>query len=106
MVILATVNDGDKEIIVGLGQFSIYEESHTAEVAFVVRDSWQGNGIGSELLNYLTHLAVKQGLQGFTAEVLAENKAMLHLFEKMNFDMKKSVEAGTYELDMKFRGKL
>lgn len=106
MVILATVNDGEKEIIVGLGQFSIYEESHTAEVAFVVRDSWQGKGIGSELLNYLTHLAVKQGLQGFTAEVLTENKAMLHLFEKMNFDMKKSIEAGTYELDMKFRGKL
>ena len=85
---------------------SVVASAMEKDEAFVVRDSWQGKGIGSELLNYLTLLAVKQGLQGFTAEVFAENKAMLHLFEKMNFDMKKSVESGTYELDMKFRGKL
>jgi len=37
----------------------------------------------------LTFLAKRQGLLGFTAEVLMENQPMLHLFEKMGFDIEK-----------------
>ena len=46
--------------------------------------------------------AQKEGLQGFTADVLVENKPMLHVFEKMGFDMEKKIEAGAYELKMRF----
>jgi acyl-CoA hydrolase len=80
-----------------------YEETHTAEVAFVVRDEYQNMGIGRELLTYLTQLARKNGLHGFTAEVLRENEKMLHLFENTGFAMEKSADAGTYELKMSFR---
>jgi acyl-CoA hydrolase/GNAT superfamily N-acetyltransferase len=103
-VLLTVVQEGDKEIPVGLGQYSINEGTHTAEVAFVVRDDHQNNGIGTELLNYLTVLAKRQGLRGFTAEVLAENRPMLHLFNKMGFDTKKDLSSGIYELDMSFTG--
>jgi RimJ/RimL family protein N-acetyltransferase len=48
-------------------------------------------------------LAKRQGLLGFYAEVLVENRAMLHLFEKMGFDIKKRREEGVYELEMTFR---
>jgi ribosomal protein S18 acetylase RimI-like enzyme len=41
---------------------------------------------------------------GFTAEVLVENRPMLHLFEKMGFDIQKRSEQGVYELKMAFRG--
>ena len=56
------------------------------------------------LLTYLTQLALKQGLLGFTAEVLVDNQLMLRLFEKMGFDIKKRSSAGVYELKMAFRG--
>jgi acyl-CoA hydrolase/GNAT superfamily N-acetyltransferase len=102
MVILAVIPRGATEELVGLGQFSIHEQSHTAEVAFVVRDAWQGKGIGRALLDHLTLLAKKKGLYGFTAEVLIENRPMLSLFEKMGFDIRKSVEEGTWELAMTF----
>ncbi len=49
-------------------------------------------------------LAKRQGLLGFTAEVLAENRPMLHLFDKMGFDTKKDLSSGIYELDMSFTG--
>jgi GNAT superfamily N-acetyltransferase len=104
MVILAVLQQDQVEHIVGLGQYGIYEETHTAEVAFVVRDDRQGQGIGTELLQYLTYLARKQGLLGFTAEVLVENRPMLHLFEKMGFDISSRTESGVYELRMVFRG--
>jgi acyl-CoA hydrolase/GNAT superfamily N-acetyltransferase len=103
MVILAVIQKEEKEVIVGVGQFGINQEIHTAEVGFAVRDDHQNQGIGAELLSYLTYLAKKQGLLGFYAEVLVENRPMLHLFEKMGFDIKKRREEGVYELEMTFR---
>jgi len=102
-VILATVPEGEKEKVVGVGQYGIDEATHTAEVGFAVRDDCQNQGIGSELLSYLTYLAKRQGLLGFFAEVLAENRPMLHLFHKMGFDLQQRREEGIYELTMMFR---
>jgi RimJ/RimL family protein N-acetyltransferase len=99
--IVAVIRDGEKEDISGLGQYTIYEEAHTADIAFVVRDEYQNQGIGTELLSYLTQLAKRQGLLGFTAEVLVENQPMLHLFEKL-LDVKKSADSGVWYLDMPF----
>ena len=103
MIILAIIQDDGKETIVGVGQYGIDEMTHTAEVAFTVRDDYQNQGIGAELLSYLTLLAKRRGLHGFTAEVLMENRRMLHLFESMGFDLTKSIEEGVYELKMAFR---
>jgi len=95
--------DRDNPMIVGVGQFGIDESSHTAEVAFAVRDDQQNSGIGFELLKYLTYLAKRQGLLGFTADVLVENKPMLHVFEKGGFDIKRKIDSGVYELSLKFK---
>jgi hypothetical protein len=55
------------------------------------------------LLKYLTQVAVKQGLNGFTAEVLVENTSMMGLFEKMETRMEKHISDGVYELKMTFK---
>jgi GNAT superfamily N-acetyltransferase len=104
MVILATMQEGERETIVGVGQYGVHGDTHTAEAAFAVRDDYQGLGIGKELVEYLTYLAQRRGLLGFTAEVLQENRHMLHLFESAGFDLEKRVEDGVYELKMMFRG--
>ncbi len=106
MVILALTEKGKKEEIVGLGQYAIDESTHTADLALVVRDDYQNRGIGRELLSYLTYLAEKQGLLGFTAEVLVENKPMLHvlrLFEQMGFKIERTLDSGVYEVRITFK---
>jgi len=104
MVILAILQRGVKEEVIGVGQYGIDERTHTAEIALVVKDEYQNKGVGRVLLEYLTELAKKQGLLGFTAEVLADNKIMLHLFESMGFEIEKKYdESGVYELKMRFR---
>lgn len=100
--ILAVIRKEEKEIVIGLGQYLIDEERHTAEVAFAVRDGYQNKGVGAELLSYLTYLAKRSGLLGFTAEVLEENQPMLHLFEKVGFNIARR-SAGAYELEMGFK---
>jgi len=103
MVILAMVEKGERQIVVGVGQYGIDEQSHTAEVGLVVRDDYQNRGVGTQLLVYLTYLAKRKGLLGFTADVLVDNQPMLHLFEKAGFELEKRREAGVYELRMLFR---
>jgi len=100
--IVATINNDEKEVIVGLGQYIILPNSHTAEVAFVVADKYQNMGVGNELLSYLTLLAKKQGLLGFAAEVLVENRPMMYLFEKAGFSISKRTEGDVYQLTMGF----
>jgi acyl-CoA hydrolase/GNAT superfamily N-acetyltransferase len=102
--IMACIQDGEKEKVVGIGQYFINPQNHSAEVAQATRDDYQGQGIGMELLTYLTYLAKRDGLLGFTAEVLMENRPMLRLFEKMGFDIRRQNEQGVYELTMTFRG--
>ncbi|MBU7033341.1 MAG: GNAT family N-acetyltransferase, partial [Theionarchaea archaeon] len=105
MVILAIIEHDTQEEIVGVAQFGIDEETHTGVVAFVVRDDHQNQGIGTELLSYLTLLAKRRGLLGFYAEVLYENKPMLHLFEKMGFETETTKNFGTYDMYMWFKKK-
>ncbi|MBP7146718.1 MAG: GNAT family N-acetyltransferase [Acidobacteria bacterium] len=103
LVILALVPGREKSLLVGVGEYYVDERSNTAEVAFTVRDDHQNQGVGTEMLAYLILLAKKQGLHAFTAEVLADNKPMLRVFQKANFDIEMRSEDLVYELRMKFR---
>ena len=98
-VIMATITKEDKEEIVGVGQYGIGQDVHSAEVAFAVRDKDQRQGIGTELLNYLIYLGKRNGLLAFVAEVLYENKPMLSVFDKAGFKIVSS-GSGIYYLSL------
>jgi acyl-CoA hydrolase/GNAT superfamily N-acetyltransferase len=71
---------GHKEII-AIGSYA-KEDEHRAEVAFVVREDFQGQGIGSYLLELLETIARQNGFKAFGATVLRENASMLKVFKK------------------------
>ena len=51
----------------------------TGEVAIVVADALQGNGVGRRLITRLAELAVAQGITRFRAMMLSENVAIQRL---------------------------
>jgi CRP-like cAMP-binding protein len=55
----------------------------SAEVAFIVADSYQGKGIGSFLMKALVVAAHVGGVKEFTARVLADNMPMRRIFDDM-----------------------
>jgi acyl-CoA hydrolase/RimJ/RimL family protein N-acetyltransferase len=71
---------GNREMM-AIGSYAGFEDGR-AEIAFVVREDFQGMGISSYLLEKLEEIAVTNGYKGFYASVLPENKAMLHVFLK------------------------
>jgi RimJ/RimL family protein N-acetyltransferase len=66
--------------IVGECRFvRLADQPDTADLGVTVVDAWQGRGLGSALLVRLSERALEVGIEYFTAEVLAENRAMLAL---------------------------
>ncbi len=66
--------------IIGVGRYYRLPNQNKAEVAFVVQDSEQGKGIGTELLKYLALQARKYDIKYFVGEVLWANSIMLSIF--------------------------
>ena len=103
MTILAVLGESGKETIAGVGQYSLNRDMNTADIALAVRDKYQNQGLGIELIRYLTYLAKRKGLLGFTAEVLVGNQPVFKLFDKMGFDVQKRNEFGVYEMKLWFK---
>lgn len=83
---------GHKEIM-AIGSYAEDADSR-AEVAFVVREDFQGAGVASYLLGELEKIAKKNGYKGFSAIVLPENKSMLHVFRKRYPKIKTAITEG------------
>ena len=84
VALVAEVDEDGKPIIAGGGRY-IVTAPGKAEIAFVVVDAFQGQGIGTVLMRHLAVLARKAGLKELIAEVLPENTAMLKVFKKFGF---------------------
>jgi RimJ/RimL family protein N-acetyltransferase len=69
----------EKEIVGECRFVRLADQPDTADLGVTVVDAWQGRGLGSVLLARLSERALEVGIEYFTAEVLAENRAMLAL---------------------------
>jgi GNAT superfamily N-acetyltransferase len=81
--------------IIGVGQYYRLKDPRTAEVAFVVQDSEQGKGIGTQLVKHLAICAWGKNIRYFTAEVMRTNWRMLSIFRKSDPEMENLVEGGS-----------
>ena len=82
LALVATVREGEREVIVAVGRYSRDPATNYGDCAFMVRDDWQERGIGRYLVNRLTEVARERGIEGFTADVLIQNTRMMHVFHK------------------------
>ena len=84
VALVALLTEDGRPTIVGGGRYVLVSEGE-AELAFLVIDACQGQGIGRLLMKHLLAIAREKGLRALTAEVLPENAAMLRLFKDFGF---------------------
>jgi len=99
VALVAVIAEGKHPTIVGGGRYVVVRPG-SAEVAFTVVDEYQGQGIGSALLRHLIVIARDAGLSELIAEVLAENAAMLKVFENSGLEVAARREAGAVHVRM------
>jgi GNAT superfamily N-acetyltransferase len=86
---------------VGVARYvRLAEAPDSAEVAVAVADDWHGHGLGTRLLEELTDRARAEGVERFSATVLAENRDVIDLLRGLGGVTVRARGAGTLELDV------
>jgi RimJ/RimL family protein N-acetyltransferase len=102
VALVAEIEEGGRPVIVGGGRYIVVQPGE-AELAFVVVDAYQGKGIGAALLRHLIALARTAQLKELVADVLAENTAMLKVFDKLGFRPHPALEPQVRHLVLNLR---
>lgn len=84
--------------IIGIGRYDRISD-HEAEIAFTVRDDYQGRGIGSVLLEHLAAVARENGISMFYAEVLPDNRRMINTFAEAGYRPSQRMADGVVKME-------
>ena len=101
MAFVITAGERENEKIVGSSFYTVNPSTHMADVAYMVLHEWQGMGLGTILQQRMVEYAKSKGLRGFTADILANNHAMLKLAKKCG-KLTHKLSRDVYEVEMLF----
>jgi acetate---CoA ligase (ADP-forming) len=91
------------ERVVAVAGYDRLNEPGVAEVAFAVADDMQGRGLATGMLEQLAEVAGERGVRRFDAEVMVDNRAMLHVFAGAGFDVRRESAFGEAHLELDIR---
>jgi RimJ/RimL family protein N-acetyltransferase len=104
--------DGDSRVpllahlggrVVAVAGYDRLNEPDAAEVAFAVSEDMQGRGLATRMLEQLAEVAAARGITRFDAEVLADNRPMLHVFANAGFGVRRVSSGGVTSLGLDLR---
>ncbi|HWI72438.1 MAG TPA: GNAT family N-acetyltransferase [Baekduia sp.] len=87
---------GDR--VVAVAGYDRLNEPDAAEVAFAVSEDQQGRGLATSMLQQLADVAAGRGITRFDAEVMGENRPMLHVFGNAGFGVRRASTGGIVHL--------
>jgi len=94
---LALVVEHGSELV-AVARYEPTDEPDTVEVAFMVQDRFQGQGLGVILLHALLDAAQTRGIHRFRAFVLADNARMLALLARFTHVLERSFQTGVVNI--------
>jgi RimJ/RimL family protein N-acetyltransferase len=98
LALVAEVDGADGARLLGVARYEPTDTDGVAEVALVVEDSWQGQGLGRRLLEALLDAAAARGIHRFRADALSDNRRILKLLAETVSIESSSTEQGVTEL--------
>lgn len=90
MALIAVSEQSGVEVELGVARFAINPDGETCEFALVIADSMHGKGLGQKLMTALMDAARTKGMKIMEGEVLRNNADMLHLMQRLGFEVKTS----------------
>ncbi|NJN15228.1 MAG: GNAT family N-acetyltransferase [Oscillochloris sp.] len=91
----------DGEAIVAVARYKQLEESaEGAEASIVVRDDYQGDGVGGQLFDLLVQMALTTGMRHLILLTHADNQGLIGLVRRTGMPYRGAYTSGLYEIDM------
>ncbi len=102
--LLAITKEEQNPKVVGLGNYIEMGRGNSAEVAFLIDDSYQGKGISTLLLERLAGLAAANGFVELEAEVLPDNQSMINVFKSSGLQRHRVWSSDTVHIELPVNG--
>jgi acetyltransferase len=87
IAIVAELSEENRKKILGVGRLSIEPDGKSGELAFIIGDQWQGQGLGTKIVDYVLEIAKEMGVETVYAIMLPDNRRALNLTKKMGFKL-------------------
>jgi len=85
MSFVGVIREGNSEKMIAEVRMSRLPDLEDAEMAIVVGDQWQGQGVGKALMLHCIKIAKELGIKKMWMDILKINSRMLYRAEKMGF---------------------
>lgn len=103
--LVATIRPNKSDEAVGIAELARDQaDLTTGEIALVVRDGEQRQGIGSCLLRQLIRVAYGSGVTSLSANMLAENSAMRHMLSSLGLPYTITTHYGETQVQIALQG--
>lgn len=101
MAFIAKHTNGNGDETIGVERTVTDPNNERAEFAIVVRSDLKGQGLGNSLLTKMIKYCRSRGTAEIIGQVLADNRAMLGLADRLGFERRKLPGEPVYEVTLK-----
>lgn len=91
-LIALLASDEGEQVAIAVARAHRQPGGTEAEAAIVVRDDFQSQGVGRQMLGYLVNAAVAVGITTFKGYIQADNHQMLHLLQTIGLQYTQHIE--------------
>ncbi|MFT5700711.1 MAG: acetyltransferase [Desulforhopalus sp.] len=102
IALVAIDQDPKMERMLGVARIIGDPDGLEGEIAVLIGDAWQGQGIGASLMYKCLMIAEKRGYKHIQGTVLKENTHMLALAKKLGFKISNSQDSGEFKIEINF----
>ena len=96
ITLVAIANENKKKSMVGICMLTGDPDNESAEFAIMLRDKWQGKGLGEKMMDSSISMAKTKGWKTIYAGLLPTNLKMINLFRKKGFELEKAESKDMY----------
>jgi acetyltransferase len=96
----AVIQENGKESIIAVARYGYDSDENVTDFAIVVRDDWQGIGLGKSLLVKIFAIGKEHGISRFVSIIDSTNHAMKHILRKLNYKVEYSYITGVTQVEI------
>lgn len=101
VALILTQREAGEEMIVAEGRYVVFNERPViADIAFLVADEFRRRGIATLLIDELIPIACRNGVTHLSADVLADNNAMISLLRRTGLALSGKISSGVIHFEM------
>ncbi|MDR3401089.1 MAG: bifunctional acetate--CoA ligase family protein/GNAT family N-acetyltransferase [Chthoniobacter sp.] len=101
LALVAIHGKGTTRKVIAVGRLNRLHGTNDAEFAVLVADTWQGHGLGGQLLESLVRVGRAEKMQRITGTILQSNHAMLDLCRRLGFELRRDPDDSVVTADLK-----